>query len=151
MMSAVKSPVLFACSLVLAVVFLGFVADRVLFLIGAVHTTANVVNLSAENARCSCGKRCHYDCTKFQAQVSFETAQAPAAVWVSAGSAHGYDCPVAQARYGIGDPVPVLYNPRRPSEAYRNTVGDIWGAPLVALLFQVVTLIGSFSERRHTI
>ncbi|HTV78178.1 MAG TPA: DUF3592 domain-containing protein [Steroidobacteraceae bacterium] len=120
-----------------------------MFLVRAVHTSGNVVDLSSINGRCSCGRRCHYDCTKFRAQVSFNTAQAPAALWVSAGSAHGYDCPVTQARYVVGDPVPVAYNPRRPTEAYRDSLGDIWGAPLTTLLFQIFTLIGSFSQRRH--
>jgi Protein of unknown function (DUF3592) len=150
-MSAIKSPVMFWFSMALALVVLGFVADRTLFLMRAVDTTGNVVNLSASNGSCSCGRRCHYACTKFQAQVSFQATEAPAALWVSAGSAHGYDSPVAQARYGLGDSVPVLYNPRNPAEAYRNTFTDVWGTPLVALFFQIVTLISSFTKRGHSI
>jgi hypothetical protein len=81
---------MFACSLVLALVVLGFVADRTLFLLRAMRTTGNVVDLNATNGRCRCGKRCHYDCTKFQALVSFQTRDAPATLWVSAGSATRY-------------------------------------------------------------
>jgi hypothetical protein len=149
MMSAVKSPVLFWFSMVLVLVVLGFVADRTLFLIRAVHTSGNVMNLSAANGSCSCGRRCRYDCTKFQAQVSFQAREVPAALWVSAGSANGYNCPVAYARYAIGDSVAVVYNPRDPAEAYRDTVADVWGAPIAAFFFQIVTLIGSFTRGRH--
>jgi hypothetical protein len=150
-MSAIKSPVMFWFSMLLALVVLGFVADRTLFLMRAVNTTGNVVNLSATNSSCSCGRRCRYSCTKFQAQVSFQAAAAPAALWVSAGSAHGYDCPVSQARYDLGDSVPVIYNPRNPAEAYRNSFADVWGTPLTALFFQIVTLISSFTKRNlHT-
>ena len=117
-MSAIKSPVMFWFSMALALVVLGFVADRTLFLIRAMDATGNVVDLSATNGSCSCGRRCRYACTKFQAQVSFQANETPAALWVSAGSAHGYDCPVAQARYGIGATVPVIYNRHNPAEAY---------------------------------
>jgi hypothetical protein len=149
-MSAIKSPVMFWFSMLLALVVLGFVADRSLFMLKAIHTRGNVVDLSATNGSCSCGRRCHYDCTRFQAQVSFQASAAPAALWVSAGSAHGYDCPVTQARYVIGDTVPVIYNPHNPTEAYRDTFMDVWGTPLATLFFQIVTLISSFTKRRHT-
>ena len=148
-MSAVKSPVMFWFSMVLVLVVLGFVADRTLFLMRAVDATGNVVDLSAANGSCSCGRHCSYACTKFLAQVSFQAAGTPAALWVSAGTAHGHDCPVAQARYGIGDQVPVIYNPHNPTEAYRNTFMDVWGTPLMALFFQIVTLISSFGKRAH--
>lgn len=140
---------MFWFSMVLALVVLGFVADRTLFLLHAVKTFGNVADLSAANDSCSCGRRCHYDCTKFQAQVHFQASETPAALWVSAGSAHGYDCPVTQARYGIGDSVPVIYNPHHPGEAYRDTFSDVWGTPLMALFFQIITLFGSFTKRLH--
>ncbi|HEV2701349.1 MAG TPA: hypothetical protein VGV09_06950 [Steroidobacteraceae bacterium] len=146
-MSAVKSPVMFWCSMALALVVLGFVADRTLFLLRAVHTTGNVVELRGANGSCSCGRHCSYSCTKFQAQVSFQAGQEPATVWVSAGSAHGYDCPVTQARYTIEDSVPVIFNPHHPAEAYRDTVSDVWGTPLMVLFFQIVTLVSSFTKR----
>jgi hypothetical protein len=148
-MSAVKSPVLFWFSMLLALVVLGFVADRILFLMHAERTTGNVVDLTAANGSCRCGRRCHYDCTKVQAQVSFQAREAPAALWVSAGTAHGYNCPVAQARYVIGDSVAVVYNSRNPAEAYRDTVADVWGAPLAAFFFQILTLVGSFTRGRQ--
>jgi len=150
-MSAVKSPVLFWFSMALALVVLWFVADRTLFLIRAVHTSGNVINLSAANGSCRCGRRCHYDCTKFQAQVGFQARESPAALWVSAGSARGYDCPVTQARYVIGDSVAIVYNPRNPAEAYRDTVADVWGAPIAAFFFQIITLIGSFTRGRQQV
>lgn len=150
-MSAVKSPVMFWFSMILALLVLGFVADRTLFLLRAVRTTGNVVDLRGSNGSCSCGRHCSYSCTKFQAQVRFQANAMPAALWVSAGSAHGYDCPVAQARYSIDDSVPVIFNPHNPSEAYRDTPGDIWGTPVMVFFFQIITLISSFSKRTlHT-
>lgn len=148
-MNRIKSPVLFWFSMALALVVLGFVADRALFLWHAVETTGNVVELSASNGSCSCGRHCSYSCTKFRAQLSFQTAATSAALWVSAGTAHGYDCPVSQARYDIGASVPVIYNPRNPGEAYRNSFADVWGAPLITLFFQIATLISSFTNRSH--
>ena len=140
---------MFWFSMALALVVLGFVADRTLFLLRAVKTSGDVVDLSAQNGSCSCGRHCSYACTKFQAQVHFQATDTPAALWVSAGSAHGYDCPVAQARYGIGDSVPVIYNPHNPVEAYRDTFADVWGTPLMALFFQIITLVSSFTKRAH--
>jgi hypothetical protein len=140
---------MFVCSMVLALVVLGFVADRTLFLLRAVRTTGNVVDLNATNGRCRCGKRCHYDCTKFQALVRFQTREEPATLWVSAGTSHGHNAALASAQYGVGNPVPVVFNPRNPTEAYRNSLWDVWGLPILTFFFQIATLIGSFTQRRH--
>jgi hypothetical protein len=148
-MSAIKSPVLFTLSMVLALVVLWFVADRVFFLMRAEHTTGSVATVIPQNGRCSCGRRCRYDCTRFQARVIFPEAQGTKPLWVSAGRARGYDRPVSYAMYAIGDDVPVVYNPRDTDQAYRDSFSDVWGTPLALLFFQIITFFGSFAQRRH--
>jgi hypothetical protein len=96
---------MFRRSMVLALVVLGFVADRTLFLLRAMRTTGNVVELNAANGSCRCGRRCHYDCTKFQVLVSFQARDTPATLSVGAGTAHGYNAPPSSAQYGVGNPL----------------------------------------------
>lgn len=151
-MSAVKSPTLFVISILIAVAAVGLIIDRILFMAHARHTTGTVTNLYARNGSCSCGRRCHYSCTKFSAQVKFSELggdRPSASTVVTAGTARGYDQPITLAQYRDWDSVPIVYDSRDAYRAYRDTVEDVWGTPLAALFFHVVTLFGSFSEHRR--
>jgi len=148
MVIAIQRPVMFAISMVLAVVAVWFIGDRCLFLIGAIHTTGNVVDMVAENDSCECGKGCRYDCTRYQVQLSLQSVGAPSGLWISAGDARGFNRPAAEARYRIGQAVPMLFNPRNPAESYPNRAADLWRVPLMILLFQVMLMVGSFTPKR---
>lgn len=148
-MSAIKSPVLFGLSMLLAIAVLWFVADRTLFMVRSQHSTGAVVAVTGQNGRCSCGRRCHYDCTRFHARVDFNEQRGTQPLVVGAGSAHGYNRPLSLAMYGVGDHVPVVYNPHNTDEAYRDSFADVWGTPLTVFFFQLVTLFGSFTSKRH--
>ena len=148
-MGLIKSPILFVVSLMIAVVALGFVLDRVIVLARAQHTTGTVSALHARNGSCSCGRHCHYACTRFSADVRFPESDVDAPLVVTAGTARGDDEPLELARYRPGDPVPVVYDPRNTARAYRDSIGDVWGAPLMAFFFHIITLIGSFTQHRR--
>lgn len=147
-MSAIKNRVLFGLSMVIALVALGFIVNRLVFLAHARHTTGAVIALHASNGSCSCGRRCHYPCTRFGADVQFPESESAVPLRVTAGTERGFNQPVEDSQYRIGDSVPVIYNPGDTSEAYRDTFGDVWGAPLAALFFHLVTLVGSFAKPR---
>lgn len=147
-MRAIKTPVLFGISMLLGLVALCFAIDRLTFLAHAQHTTGTVAAVHAHNDLCSCGRHCSYNCTVFRAEVQFPESAGPRPLVVTAGSARGYDQPLNLAWYGIGSSVPVIYNPRNTNEAYRDTVKDVWGTPIALFFFQIVTLIGSFAQRR---
>jgi hypothetical protein len=151
-MSAIKSPTLFVISIVIAVVALGMILDRVLFLAHARRTTGTVTHLYATNGSCSCGRRCHYSCTQFSAVVKFSASGSDtpsASTVVTAGTARQYNQPLTRAQYREWDSVPIVYDSRHGNRAYRDTVSDVWGAPFMALFFHLVTLMGSFSEHRR--
>jgi hypothetical protein len=149
-MGIVKQPVLFVLSLLIAVVAVGFLIDRLIFVAHAHHTTGTVTSLYASNGSCSCGRRCHYACTRFSAAVKFPESQVDEPLIVTAGTARGTDRPVEFARYSPGDSVPVIYDPGNTRRAYRDSVTDVWGAPLMALFFHITTLFGSFTQPRHS-
>lgn len=152
-MSAIKSPVLFAISILIAVAALGLILDRVLFLAHAQRTTGTVTHLYSRNGSCSCGRHCSYSCTKFSAEVKFSASGSDtpsAATVVTAGTARGDNQPLALARYRNWDSVPIVYDSRHGNRAYRDTIEDVWGTPLTALFFHVVTLMGSFSKHRYS-
>ena len=152
-MSSIKSPALFVISILIAVVALGMILDRLLFLAHARRTTGTVTHLYARNGSCSCGRHCHYSCTKFSAAVKFSesgTDTPSASTAVTAGTARGYDQPLTGAQYRDWDSVPIVYDSRHGDRAYRDTVEDVWGTPLTALFFHFVTLVGSFSQHRRS-
>lgn len=126
---------------VLLAVFLYFVVDRIVFLIRSEHTVAEVVRISASNARCG-SRRNKRPCTKFSAEVRFTVAATAYTEWVSAGSVRGYGMSTKYAHYQVGSPVMMLVNPRDPEEAYRDAFWDIWSTPIMTLVFQIATLIG---------
>ena len=146
-MPPIKNKLLFAISMVLVVVVLGFVVNRVTFLVRADRAIGAVTALYASNGRCG-GKRKH-NCTEFSADVKYSVQDSDYQLHVSAGSVRGWNHPVSQADYRMGSTVPVLYNRHNPSQSYRDTFFDVWGAPLMAFVAQISMFFGSFSERRR--
>jgi len=148
-MPEVKSRWLFLVSMALALVAVGYVADRLIFLARAEHTTGEVVEVTSRNDSCKTGKSGSYPCTVFTAQVRYYSAQGvERSVEVRAGVARGRDRRLSHATYKVGSPVEIIYNPRRASEAYRDYKMDIWGKPLFVLFGHLATLFGSFTARR---
>ena len=146
-MPPVKNKLLFAVSMVLVVVVLGFVVERVTFLMRAEHAVGEVTELSSSNGRC--GGKHKYNCTTFRANVRYSVNGEDRDLDVSAGSSRGHNRPLSDANYVRGSKVPVLYNPRNRNQAYRDTFFDVWGAPLMAFVAQISMFFGSFSERRR--
>ena len=132
-----------------ALLFAGyFVIDRLLFLTSAQRTMGTVVSLSARDSRCG-GKR-KYSCTRFYAQVEFQTARGERSqLEVSAGTARGSNQPLTRARYVQGANVELIYDPKNPREVLQNSFFEIWGLPLMGGVFGGSFLFGSFCEPRR--
>ena len=146
----IKQPVYALISALLLAVVLWFVVDRLIFLHSAQRTTGTVVGVTAENDRCG-GRRTRYSCTQFHAVVEYrpEGQQGRFRLNISAGSARGHNQPVSRADVQVNSAVPVAYNPRKPGESYEDTIFGIWGAPLMAFLFQVGAFVTSLTEPRR--
>jgi hypothetical protein len=137
----VKNQLLFVISMTLLLAFCWSVISQLLFLSRAERAVGVVREVRAQNGRCG-GKRRH-DCTRFHAMVEFQSAGSRQSSYLSAGDARGHGQPLSKARYRIGDPVPVVFDPSRPEEVYRDKFLDVWGSSLAWLALQIVSLVAS--------
>lgn len=146
----IKSRLIFAIAVLLAVVTVYFVIDRLAFIARAEKTTGTVLSVDASNSRCGGGKRRRsYACTKFHAEIEFEAADRSYTFSVSAGSSRGHNQPESRAHHQVGETVAVAYNPNDPDEVYRDNWFDIWSSPLFAAFGHLIALFGSMKERRR--
>jgi hypothetical protein len=146
----IRQPLYAMLSAVLLAVVLWFVADRVMFLKRAQHTTGSVVSVTARNDRCG-GRRSRHSCTRFQAAVRYspEGGGASYSLSLSGGDAYGYDQPVSRASYAVGQRVPVVYDPAHPEKSYEDSFTGVWGTPIMAFVFQIVFFFTSLTEPRR--
>lgn len=146
----IKQPWLLVISGICLVVGLFLVVERAFFLATAEETQGVVVTVESSNSSCGSSKR-RYACTKFKAFVEYRagTNPAPFTIDISAGSSRGRDRPLSEADLHKGASVPVVYSPTNPAKAYQNTFFGVWGAPIIAGIAQLGTLIGSLSEGRR--
>lgn len=135
---------LFKVSIALLAVFGYLVTSRLLFLNRAERCVGVVREVEARNDRCGYKRR--RVCTRFSALVEFQSTSGRHYVSLNGGHVDGYDQHVSLALYKIGDPVPVVFNPGHPEEAYRNQLRDLWGVPILLLLCQIFTLLASFRD-----
>lgn len=145
----IRQPWLFAVSMVCLLIAIGFTVERTIFLLGAERTQGTVVAIDGRNA--TCGKKKHrYSCTQFTATVHYTIPSgAVLAIDIGAGSSRGSDQPATNASRRTGDPVRVVYSPKNPSKAYQDSFFGVWGAPVIAAVFQIATLFGSMAEGRR--
>lgn len=134
----VKNQFLFAISMTLLLAFCWSVVSQLLFLSRAERDVGVVREVRAHDDRCG-GKRRH-DCTKFLATVEFQSAGGRQSSALRAGDARGHGQPLSKARYRTGDPVPIVFDPSRPEEIYRDRFWDVWSTPLALLCIQIVAL-----------
>jgi hypothetical protein len=146
---SIKKPFWFWSSVALAVVVVYFVLDRTVFLVRAERTTGVVTEVHGVNTRC--GRKRKHNCTRFTARVRFTAQIQEYTFSVSAGSARGHRQPLSRADYDVGESVPVVYNPGRPEQAYRDAFWDVWGTPVLAFFFQIAALLGSFQEKKKSV
>ena len=142
----VKNRTLFIISMTLLVAFCYLMISRLLFLAHAERDIGVVRELRAENGMCRRGKWGHIKCTKFFATVDFQSGASRQSFRLDAGYARTYNQPLAMALYRPGDRVPVVFNPNRPEEIFRDKFWDLWGLSLVSLIFQILTLTASFRD-----
>jgi hypothetical protein len=145
----IKRPFTFIVSVMLLIVALGFGAERTLFLLRAKKTTGTVVGVTASNDRCGSGRSRRYECTRFGATVEFTTTTGATAIYrLPAGSSTGHGQPVTLATLHEGGAVRIVYDPKHPQRAYRDTARDVWGTPVATAFGGVLAMVTSFFERR---
>ncbi len=134
----VKNQFLFALSITLFLIFCGSVVSQVLFLSRAERDVAVVREVQARDDRCGTKRR--HDCTRFLATVDFQSAGSRQSSSLRAGEARGHGQPLSKARHQVGDSVPIVFDPSRPEEIYRDKFLDVWGSSLAWLFFQILAL-----------
>lgn len=147
----IKQPLLFAISGGALLVALGLFAWRGVFWLTAYETDGVVSAIESKNTQCG-SKRSKHACTRFTAVLTFHAHDGSShRTTTSAGEERGYSQPVTDADRRVGEHLPVLYSPLDPDDACHDSVWDVWGAPILAMVVQVITLFGSFFEgkKRH--
>lgn len=145
----IKQPILAGISVLLLGGVAYFLVERNLFLRTAQKTQGTVREIRARDGRCG-GKYSRHACTRFSAHVQFVTANGQSSsLNISAGSARGHGQPITRASYRPSQSVPVIYNPKRPAQAYHDSFFGVWGTPLFLAVFQFATFLGSLTERRR--
>ena len=149
----IKQPWLAALSGIFLIVAIGFAINRVMFILNSKKTTGTVVSVTGSNHTCSSGSKRNrhtYPCTQYSATIEFiPEGLAKHDFSVGAGSSRGYDRPIQNASLRTGENLPVIYNSKDPNEVYRDTLFDVWGAPIMALVAQIGSLFASLSEPRR--
>ncbi len=147
----IRQPWAFALALLLALGFLGYVAERLIFLQKAARTTGTVVSVEAYNSSCGGGRRrSSYPCTKYRASISFTALdKLTHRFTISAGSARGSNQPKNRARPAADQKVPVVYDPKNPGKAYEDSIWGVWGVPISLLIAHLISLFTSLSEPRR--
>lgn len=138
----------FTAAILLTLPLVYFLIDRAVFSMRARETVGIVQRIHAENDNCGRRRRRH-NCTNFEADLRYDVDEISYQVTVSAGSARGHNKPTSLADYAVGQSEKVAYDESRPSRAYRDTVWDIWGAPIITFFLQVAAFIASLKEERR--
>lgn len=144
----VRNGFLFALAVLMTFPLAYFVTDRIDFVRSSKKTPGTVQDVRAHNDRCG-GRKRRYDCTKFTATLRYNVDEGTYQIDVSAGSVRGHDRPISAADHRFHEQVQVAYDSRQPSRAYRDTLWDIWGAPLITFFVQICMLFGGFTEKRR--
>lgn len=143
--TAIKQPVPFLLSVGALVVSIGLAAEKGIFLAGAERTMSEVTSVTAYNSRCR-SRRTRYDCTEYLAVLHYAVNDKPHALTVDAGTERGHDRPVTLAKHQVGQRVEVVFDPRRPEAAYRDTFSDVFAAAILFFLLHLTLLVSSFNE-----
>jgi hypothetical protein len=146
----IKQPFFALIALALLVAAGWFVMDRLTFLHTAERTAGKVVSVSARNDRCG-GRRSRHSCTRYTAHINFSPLHSSGTynLSISAGSHRGYDQPVNYASHTTGDAVQVVYNPKKPDEAYEDSLMGVWGTPIMLAIGQLISFFTSLTEPRR--
>jgi hypothetical protein len=146
----VKQPLWFWIGVLITLPLAYFVFNCVEFLWSSQKVLSTVENVWGENASCSQGRRrARKPCTKFHARLDYVVNGMTYDIYVSAGQSDGHDQPISQARHSLRERVPVVYDPRTPRRACRDTFWDIWGAALMTFFVQLFAFVGGFSEKKR--
>jgi len=147
----IRQPLSLAFAGLLAVVLIGYVIERMIFLSTAVKASGTVISVDAHNGRCGGGRRrAKNPCTKFNSTVEFQASNGrPYRFSVSSGSTRGSDKPTSNARLKIGAAVPVVYSPKDPSKAYEDSLWGVWAIPIFLFVGHLAALVASFMEPRR--
>ena len=145
----IRQPWLAAVAILLVLVGIVFALRQASFMLTAKRTTGTVTRVEARNATCG-SKRNRHSCTEFTSIVAFQTLTGiHANTTVTSGSVRGHGAPESRASHPMGSSVPIIYSPGNPERAYRDSLFDVWFAPLASFGGAIATGLGSMSEGRR--
>lgn len=147
----IKQPLMAVISLILLVVAIGFTIERGLFVYRANKTLGTVTKIYSENSRCGGGRRrSSYPCTKYSADFEFASTLGMTVRFnTSVGRCRGHDQPERCSGLQVGQIEPVIYDPGKPERAYHDRGINVWFVPIMLFVFQVITMVTSFSHGRR--
>jgi hypothetical protein len=134
---------------------LGLAVQQARFLSKAERAEGTVERVEARDDRCrrkragQHGTGSRHDCTRYTAHVRFAHPGGEQEVAIPAGKHKGHGQPTTHAELQSGERLPLLYEPGRPQDAVRgDSLLQLWGGPLLAVVFGVVLLLVSTARRR---
>jgi hypothetical protein len=134
---------------------LGLGVQQARFLSKAERAEGTVTRVEARDDRCKRkragqhGTGSRHDCTRYTAHVRFAHPGGEQDIGIPAGKHKGHGQPTSHAELQPGERLPVLFEPGRPQDAVRgDSVLQLWGGPLLALLFGGVLLLVSTARTR---
>lgn len=138
---------------ILTIPLLYFIADRIQLLHVGVHVDGVVEEVTAHNDRCSrrSGKHTtYYDCTKYNAIIGFNTLPPPihSTFELSWWSESWHNQPVTYSSRQKWDLTKVIYDPKKISRVYEDTLWGIWWVPIMNLVMQLSFFGWAFSEEK---
>lgn len=113
------------------------------FWLTSVETTGTVVRVTAEDGNCG-STRNRYHCTKFGATLEYRADGRRYRTDTGAGQVRGAGRPTTLAAFQVGQQVPVRYSTVAPSLGCRDSLWDLWGYPVLALIGQLVLMLALF-------
>lgn len=115
-----------------------FAQDQITLSQVGIETTGRVIEIIHSRGRNSS--------TQYRPRIAFETESNETITFTAAFSTNFHI-------YAVNDEVPVLYNPRQPSQASINTVFQRWGSVMlpgiIAIVFLLIVYIPIVNRRRR--
>jgi hypothetical protein len=140
-----KHSLFFKLSMGILVIVGVMAIERTVFLLRAERTIGDVTHVTAHNSRCS-SRYSRYDCTLYSALVRYVVDDVPYFLQLFAGEERDRNRPTTLARYQVGQQVSLIFDPRRPATAIRNTFSDLYAGPGSAFVMLMVFLAASFRQ-----
>jgi hypothetical protein len=145
-------------ALVLLVASVGVAVYRVSFVLSSERASGEIVALVATATECKKSRGSgksrytrYYDCTRFHARVAYTTASgARLTASLAAGETQGHTSDTSHASRSVGQRVPLLYDPTKPSRVLEDSRVGVWGLPACLVAGSLLAFLVSLLPRRSS-